>query len=47
MLPPKYRDHFLRGQYNDYRECHIEPDWLVIYFSNNKTIIFILNRHTC
>ena len=41
VLPRKYLDHFLRGQYNDYRECHIEPDWLVIYLLNNKTITFI------
>ena len=30
-LPPKYRDHQLSGQLNDFRECHIEGDWLLIY----------------
>jgi len=30
-LPGKYRDHFLIGDYAGYRECHIEPDWLLIY----------------
>ena len=30
-LDQKYRDHSLVGAYNDCRECHIEPDWLLIY----------------
>ena len=30
-LPPKNRDHNLSGNYSGYRECHIEPDWLLIY----------------
>jgi mRNA interferase YafQ len=30
-LPAKYRDHKLIGNYLDRRECHIEPDWLLIY----------------
>jgi len=30
-LPERYRDHFLSGEWNHYRECHIEPDWLLIY----------------
>lgn len=30
-LPPKNRDHSLSGNYSGYRECHIEPDWLLIY----------------
>ena len=30
-LPPKYLDHSLKGNYCGYRECHIEPDWLLIY----------------
>ena len=30
-LPPKYKDHQLGGNYCKYRECHIEPDWLLIY----------------
>ena len=29
-LPPKYQDHPLRGNYVGYRECHLEPDWLLI-----------------
>jgi mRNA interferase YafQ len=30
-LPKKYRDHSLVGNYSNRRECHIEPDWLLIY----------------
>jgi len=30
-LPPKYRDHILSGNYANKRECHIQPDWLLIY----------------
>jgi mRNA interferase YafQ len=30
-LEPRYRDHQLTGNLADFRECHIEPDWLLIY----------------
>ncbi len=30
-LPAKYRDHPLGGEWKQYRDCHIEPDWLLIY----------------
>ncbi|MFO7728923.1 MAG: type II toxin-antitoxin system YafQ family toxin [Desulfonatronovibrio sp.] len=30
-LPPEYRDHRLKGKWHDFRECHIQPDWLLIY----------------
>jgi len=30
-LPARYRDHQLSGEYKDMRECHVEPDWLLIY----------------
>lgn len=30
-LPEKYKDHKLKGKLKDRRECHIEPDWLLIY----------------
>jgi mRNA interferase YafQ len=30
-LPPQRRDHKLMGNYRSWRECHIEPDWLLIY----------------
>jgi mRNA interferase YafQ len=31
VLPPSYRDHALKGDLHDYRECHIAPDWLLVY----------------
>ena len=30
-LEPKYHDHALSGVYSDFRECHVKPDWLLIY----------------
>lgn len=30
-LPPRMRDHDLSGSYRGHRECHVEPDWLLIY----------------
>lgn len=36
----KYRDHKLTGNYQDRRECHIEPDWLLIYQIKDGRIIF-------
>ena len=30
-LNEKYRDHNLTGKYRGFRECHVEPDWLLIY----------------
>ena len=30
-LPPSSRDHKLKGGWQDFRECHIQPDWLLIY----------------
>ena len=31
MLSEKYQDHSLKGEYFGYKECHVEPDWLLIY----------------
>ncbi|MGA3055579.1 MAG: type II toxin-antitoxin system YafQ family toxin [Candidatus Korobacteraceae bacterium] len=30
-LPPRYKDHSLGGEWRHFRDCHIEPDWLLIY----------------
>ncbi len=30
-LDAKYRDHSLGGSYRGFRECHVEPDWLLVY----------------
>lgn len=43
-LPAKFRDHDLTGDYKGCRECHIEPDWLLIYEKDNGLLILMLNR---
>ena len=43
-LPQKYRDHDLTGEYKGCRECHIEPDWLLVYEKDNGLLILMLNR---
>lgn len=37
-LPPKNKDHNLKGNFKEYRECHIEPDWLLIYNQTDKVL---------
>ena len=44
VLEPKYRDHALTGNYRNYRECHIEPDWLLIYQKVEDVLILVLYR---
>ena len=39
-LEKKYRDHVLRGNYKGRRECHIAPDWLLIYRITEQEAIF-------
>ena len=43
-LPPKYKDHPLSGDYVGCRECHITPDWLLIYEINQGELILYLTR---
>ncbi|MCM1556719.1 MAG: type II toxin-antitoxin system YafQ family toxin [Anaeroplasma bactoclasticum] len=43
-LPPKDKDHSLSGNYSGVRECHIEPDWLLIYSIKYDVLILVLNR---
>ena len=43
-LPEKNRDHQLHGDYEGYRECHIMPDWLLIYAKNIDIEIILLSR---
>ncbi len=38
-LEPKYRDHRLPGNWNDHRDCHIEPNWILIYRIENEELI--------
>ncbi|MEZ4706431.1 MAG: type II toxin-antitoxin system YafQ family toxin [Caldilineaceae bacterium] len=39
-LEARYRDHLLSGNWRGRRECHIEPDWLLIYKLQKDEIIF-------
>ncbi len=39
-LERKHRDHLLIGNFKDRRECHIQPDWLLIYRLEGSMIIF-------
>ena len=39
-LPSELRDHKLQGQWRGRRECHIEPDWLLIYLIKPEEIVF-------
>ena len=43
-LDTKFKDHDLSGSYKGTRECHIEPDWLLIYEIVNNTLILMLYR---
>ena len=43
-LPEKYRDHSLSGNYKGYRECHINPDWLLIYKRKEAIMVVSLYR---
>lgn len=43
-LDKKYKDHKLSGDYEGKRECHIEPDFLLIYELSEKEIILYLVR---
>ena len=37
-LPQECKLHPLKGKYSDYKECHIEPDWLLIWKANSKNV---------
>ena len=41
-LEEKYRDHELKGKYQGFRECHIQPDWLLIYLKENDVLTLTL-----
>ena len=41
-LEAKYRDHELKGKYQGFRECHIQPDWLLIYLKENDVLTLTL-----
>ncbi len=41
-LAEKYRDHPLKGAYKMFRECHIQPDWLLVYLIENDVLTLTL-----
>ena len=43
-LPKKNKDHYLKGNYIGHRECHITPDWLLIYKITEKDLILLLTN---
>ena len=43
-LPIKYKDHALSGDYLNFRECHIKPDWLLIYHIDDEELELFLLR---
>ena len=44
ILEAKYRDHDLSGEYKGTRECHVEPDWLLVYEIQNDVLVLMLYR---
>ena len=44
VLEPKYKDHQLSGNFGFFRECHIQPDWLLIYEIDSGQLILLLSR---
>ena len=43
-LESKHRDHALTGNYSMFRECHIRPDWLLIYRINDSELELLAHR---
>ncbi len=43
-LPPERRDHALSGDYEGFRECHIQPDWLLVYRVEEERLMLTLLR---
>lgn len=43
-LEEKHRDHDLIGDYKGFRECHIEPDWLLVYAVDKGNLILTASR---
>ena len=43
-LSSKYKDHYLQGDYIGFKECHIKPDWLLVYKIDNNILVLTLSR---
>lgn len=41
-LPAKHKDHALKGRWTGHRECHIQPDWLLIYRIEDDVLVLTL-----
>ena len=41
-LDDRYRDHGLSGQFQGFRECHIKPDWLLVYLIEDDVLTLTL-----
>ncbi|MBR1438578.1 MAG: type II toxin-antitoxin system YafQ family toxin [Synergistaceae bacterium] len=41
-LPQKYSDHPLSGDWKGFRECHIEPNWLLVYSIHDDILVLVL-----
>ncbi len=46
-LPAKYCNHKLKGKYSEYWECHIEPNWLLVYKkSDTHLLLYAMGTHS-
>lgn len=43
-LPERCRDHALSGKFVGHRECHIKPDWLLVYYVESNILVLTLTR---
>lgn len=43
-LDEKHHDHSLSGNFKQYRECHIQPDWLLMYRIDGEHLVLVANR---
>lgn len=43
-LPAKFKDHALTGNWAGHRECHLTPDWLLVYRIENDVLVLTLTR---
>ena len=46
ILPEKYRDHHLTGDYKGFRECHIQSDWIFLIYKIGKNILVLTLSRT-
>ena len=44
LLEKRYQDHLLTGEYGGFRECHITPDWLLVYQVRDTELVLFLSR---